>query len=136
MNLASRSARLLAQFVDGLAAFGPFVILVLLSPDEPSNPTVMVWLIALLLGIGYLFLADAQPGGQSFGKRMLDIAVVDERTGLPCTAWQSFVRNLLLSVLGFVDWVFIFGERRQRLGDIAAGTIVVRTAPFGAAYPR
>jgi uncharacterized RDD family membrane protein YckC len=35
------------------------------------------------------------------------------------------VRNILLSILGPIDWIFIFGERRQRLGDKAAGTIVV-----------
>jgi uncharacterized RDD family membrane protein YckC len=28
-------------------------------------------------------------------------------------------------ILGPIDWIFIFGDRRQRLGDKAAGTIVV-----------
>jgi hypothetical protein len=27
--------------------------------------------------------------------------------------------------LGPIDWIFIFGERHQRLGDEAAGTIVI-----------
>lgn len=136
MNLASRWARLLARIADALAAFAPFVVLVLRSPAEPAPTTVGAWLMALLFGIGYVFLADALPGGQSFGKRMLGIAVVDPRTGYPCSAGQSFLRNLPLAVLGFLDWVFIFGERRQRLGDMVAGTLVVRAAPFGAADPR
>jgi uncharacterized RDD family membrane protein YckC len=70
--------------------------------------------------------ADALPGGQSLGKRALGTAVVDARTGLPCGPWQSFVRNLLLGILGPLDWVFIFGSRHQRLGDLAARTIVIQ----------
>ena len=50
---------------------------------------------------------------------------VDANSGAPCSFWQSFIRNLLLAVLGPIDWIFIFGERHQRLGDKAAGTIVV-----------
>jgi uncharacterized RDD family membrane protein YckC len=55
------------------------------------------------------------------------MTVVDAKTGAPCTVWQSFVRNLLLAILGPLDWIFILGERHQRLGDKAAGTIVVET---------
>ncbi len=54
-------------------------------------------------------------------------AVVDARTGQPCTFGQSFVRNLLLSILGFIDWLFIFGRKRQRLGDMAAPTLVIKS---------
>jgi uncharacterized RDD family membrane protein YckC len=53
------------------------------------------------------------------------VRVVDARTGEPCTYRQSFIRNILLTFLGPIDWLFIFGERHQRLGDKAAGTIVV-----------
>jgi uncharacterized RDD family membrane protein YckC len=136
MNLASRSTRLAGQFLDAIIAFAPFLILVLLSAsdEEPAPFIVTLWMIALLFGVAYVFLADALPDGQSFGKRILGIAVVDQHTGRPCSPWQSFVRNLLLAVLGILDWVFIFGGRRQRLGDMAAGTVVVRAAPFGVAF--
>ena len=36
------------------------------------------------------------------------------------------MRNFLLALLGIIDWIFIFGDTRQRLGDMAANTIVVR----------
>lgn len=48
-------------------------------------------------------------------------------TGAPCSCGQSLARNLLLAVLGPIDWVFIFGERHQCLGDKLAGTIVRST---------
>ena len=72
----------------------------------------------------YFFFADGLHEGQSFAKRWLGIRVVDAKTGAPCTSWQSFGRNVF-TILGPLDWIFIFGERRQRLGDKPAGTIVI-----------
>ena len=56
---------------------------------------------------------------------MMNTAVVDGTNGRPCTFGQSFVRNFFLSLLGPIDWLFIFGRRRQRLGDRIAATIVI-----------
>jgi uncharacterized RDD family membrane protein YckC len=54
--------------------------------------------------------------------------VIDQPDGFPCSPRQSFVRNFLLFACAFFDWIAIFGERRQRLGDMAAQTIVVDVA--------
>jgi len=67
--------------------------------------------------------------GTLAAKRLLNTAVIDATTGQPCTYGKAFIRNLLLAVLGLIDWVFIFGEKRQRLGDKAANTIVIKTQP-------
>jgi uncharacterized RDD family membrane protein YckC len=80
---------------------------------------------AVGLFLGYLLLSDGLGNGQSFGKKLVNIAVVDEKTGAPCTYGGSMVRNVL-RMLGVFDWAFMFGERRQRLGDKAAGTVVVK----------
>ena len=134
MILASRPNRLIAQVLDTIIALVPFIALVFLAEMAPgwiARRIENLWLPALLVCLGYLFLADSLPGGQSYGKRLLGMAVVDERTGAPCSPWQSFVRNAMLSVLGIFDWAFIFGERRQRLGDMVARTIVVEAATVG-----
>jgi uncharacterized RDD family membrane protein YckC len=81
--------------------------------------------ITCLFAFLYTLLADGLEGGQSWGKRMVGIRVVSMQTGTPCSFGQSFIRNLLLMILGPIDWIFIFGDRRQRLGDKLAGTIVV-----------
>ena len=78
------------------------------------------------IAILYLLFQDGLGQGQSLGKRMVRTRVIDERTLCPGNFWQSFVRNLLLSFLGLIDWIFIFGEKRQRLGDMLAHTLVVR----------
>ena len=73
----------------------------------------------------YYLLADGLPGGQSLGKRWIGTRVIRVQTGEPCSFARSVVRNLFLAVLGPIDWVFIFGEHHQRLGDKVAGTAVV-----------
>jgi len=80
---------------------------------------------ALAMFAGYLLFSDGLGEGQSFGKKLVKIAVVDKTTGRPCGYGGSFVRNIA-RMFGLIDWVFMLGERRQRLGDKAANTIVVR----------
>jgi uncharacterized RDD family membrane protein YckC len=135
MILASRGSRLGAQILDSFIAFVPLfgvAILAGAAPEGIAGVFEVLLVPAILLVPLYILFADAFPGGQSYGKRMLGIAVVDRWSGAPCTAWQSFLRNVLLAVLGFFDWVFIFGEKQQRLGDMAAETIVVEAATVGA----
>jgi uncharacterized RDD family membrane protein YckC len=123
MPLASRTSRLLAQVIDGVIAFVPLVIaFIVASVNQTIGHPLMV--LGMVFAIGYYFLADGLPGGGSLAKQMLHLEVVDATTQRPCAYWQSFIRNLLLAVLGPIDWIFIFGERHQRLGDMAAGTIV------------
>lgn len=60
-----------------------------------------------------------------YSSRWLGMNVVSAYSGRPCSFGHSFIRNLLLALLGPIDWIVIFGERHQRLGDKAAGTVVV-----------
>ena len=124
VDLASRLQRLAAQFLDGLVAGAPALAAFLFMFLLPRAGIAML-LVATLFGVLYTLLADGLEGGQSIGKRMLGLRVISMATGAPCTFGQSFLRNLLLMILGPIDWIFIFGERHQRLGDKAAGTIVI-----------
>lgn len=126
MNYASRSSRLLGQFLDWLIAVVPIGVVMLLvtRADRVDSPWPMLaggWALV------YYFLADGLPNGGSVGKRWLGMSVIDPDSGNPCTYGQSFVRNLLLTMLGPIDWIFIFGHRHQRLGDKLANTVVVST---------
>ncbi len=124
MPYASRTNRLLGQIVDGLITSIPVLIAVVLSSVNETIGSVAIF-VALLFSAAYYFLADGLSGGGSLAKQWLHMAVVDARSGAPCSFGQSFLRNLLLAVLGPIDWVFIFGEQHQRLGDKLAGTVVV-----------
>jgi uncharacterized RDD family membrane protein YckC len=131
MILASRSSRVMAQVVDSFIAFVPFIAIMIIAESGVEALESLI-LPAFLLIPAYILFADALPGGQSYGKRMLGIAVVSKWNAAPCTAWQSFVRNVMLGIFGIIDWVFIFGEKQQRLGDMAADTIVVEAASIDA----
>jgi uncharacterized RDD family membrane protein YckC len=121
---ASRSNRLLGQIIDGVIGAGPLLVAAIFSSlSDTLGP--IFFIAAIAWSVFYYFFADGFTGGQSFGKRMLDMHVIDARARTPCGYGQSFVRNLLLAILGPIDWVFIFGERHQRLGDMIAGTVVI-----------
>ncbi len=70
--------------------------------------------------------------GQTVGKRMLHLRVVDAR-GLRLEPSQVMVRNLMRFIDGLPALYLLGGiacvlsAHRQRLGDLAAGTVVVRT---------
>ncbi|MBC8235266.1 RDD family protein [bacterium] len=123
-KLASPMERWLGQFLDGLIYLAIILVpLVLIAFVEGAR---FVIIIAFVIAIFYLLFQDGLKNGQSFGKRIVKTKVIDSRSGLPCTFGQSFVRNLLLSILGFIDWIFIVGAKKQRLGDKAASTLVVK----------
>jgi uncharacterized RDD family membrane protein YckC len=126
-NLASLGDRLGGQILDSIVAV--LAVLVTAIPLAISDTVGQITLAGgVLFALFYILFADGFRNGQSYGKRIMKTAVVDATTGEPCTFGQSFVRNLLLSILGVIDWVFIFGRRRQRLGDKAARTLVIKSA--------
>jgi uncharacterized RDD family membrane protein YckC len=122
-HLASRTGRLIGQIVDWFIGAVFIVIGIFLGALTFGLGMWFGWAIAAL----YYFFADGLNNGRSYGKVMLGMRVIDEKTRQPCTFLQSFVRNLILHLLGPIDWIFIVGERRRRLGDMLAGTIVVKT---------
>lgn len=132
--LAPRWSRFVAHLIDGIIIVAPIVVAALLLAFNESIGTLAL-VAAVCFGIAYYLFADSMQGGQSLGKRALDTAVIHAETGKPCSASQSFMRNFLLYLLGPIDWIFIFGERRQRLGDKLAGTIVIEAPGRASARP-
>jgi uncharacterized RDD family membrane protein YckC len=93
--------------------------------------------LGLLLGfcasVFYGFFLEGYWDGYTVGKKLLGIKVVKE-DGSPCTYGSTLLRNLLEIIDGLFYYVvgFIFmasGDKRQRLGDRVAGTVVVNEQP-------
>lgn len=93
-------------------------------------------IVGFLLQWGYGALCEWLLSGRTLGKALLGVRVLGQ-DGLPVTFSQAAVRNLLrlvdilpggylLGVLGCA-----FHPRRQRIGDLAAGTVVVRARGRG-----
>src|SRR6266581_1095419 len=96
---------------------------------------IVLILTVFLLFWGYFLLFEAFNDGRTPGKRLMGIRVVMD-TGHPLTFTAAAVRNLVRIVdmqplftyqvgLGFV----LFHPQNKRLGDIVAGTVVVRDRP-------
>jgi uncharacterized RDD family membrane protein YckC len=79
------------------------------------------------IGIFYDCFKDGIREGQSFGKGLMNLRVVDYYSGSPATLGQSFIRNC---VCGWLDAVCCFlvvflNTEGRRIGDQVAGTIVI-----------
>src|SRR2546429_1382529 len=105
--------------------------------EGPWTPLAAIVLIltVFLLFWGYFRLFEALNDGRTPGKRLMGIRVVMD-TGQPHTFTAAAVRNLVRIVdmqplftyqvgLAFV----LFHAQNKRLGDIVAGTVVVRDRP-------
>lgn len=143
--LASIGNRFIACAIDHgiqLVAFSVMVIAVVIvnnfaSLEETVNNSPK-WVIALCLIIIFLIMNGYFPlfewlwSGQTPGKRWLKLRVIRE-DGRPITFFEAMVRNLLRN-LDIMPWPFystglisVFAtEKDQRVGDLVAGTVVVR----------
>lgn len=87
----------------------------------------------LLVGVGwtlYYFFALESGDGQTLGKRAMGLRVVSA-DGTPATMEQIAKRTVVRILDGHVVGLIVMlatGERRQRLGDIVAGTVVTEAA--------
>lgn len=133
-RLASPVLRLAAAFIDWAAvAAGWSVMATILALFQLISRDLAGLLGAVgyfLLSQGYRIYTEWRWRGQSLGKRVLRLRVVDER-GLRLTFAQVVLRNLLrfidaLPLAYLVGGIAALVTRRgQRLGDLAAGTLVV-----------
>ena len=88
-------------------------------------------LISFALLWGYYIFFELLWNGQSPGKRLTNLRVM-RHDGMPITATESVVRNLIrlvdfLPLFYGVGVVTMFiNDQSRRLGDLAAGTLVVR----------
>ncbi len=103
--------------------------------DAPKWVIAVLILILFLIFAGYFIAFEWLWSGQTPGKRLLRLRVIRE-DGRPLTLWESVARNLLRisdAVPGFIIPVYSVGliaiflsGRDQRLGDVFAGTVVIR----------
>lgn len=137
--LAGPFRRLFAYLLDllfqvGLAAVGLIASLVLaLGTPSGFGPALAVY-FAMIWGYGIFW--EGLFNGQTPGKRLVGIRVVADR-GVPISAAQAVVRNLVGAVDGLIPFCYLTGltsmvltRKFQRLGDLAAGTMVVVEEPY------
>jgi uncharacterized RDD family membrane protein YckC len=132
LKKADLTHRFLAKFIDGLIA---------------SAFTLILFPVGILMGMTYLVISDGLFGGRSLGKRIIGLRVVRAADGGTITFKESLTRNalfgliILFSIIPVLGWILILtvglliiifeiyycvvDPTGQRVGDLAAGTMVV-----------
>jgi uncharacterized RDD family membrane protein YckC len=113
-----------------------------LHADQAAFSAVVfaISILALFLWyVGYFVAFETLWNGQTPGKRVIGIRVVRDG-GYPVTFMESTIRNLirvLESLFVYVPSIIsaLLSSENKRLGDLAAGTIVVRDRAFEVADP-
>jgi len=118
--------RVVAAIVD-LAIVSAGAALILFAGDSLTGERQGA-LTAVILGWAlYYFFALESGDGQTVGKRLMKLRVV-RANGAPAGMREVAVRTVLRVVDNYLIGLIVMlatGERRQRIGDLAAGTIVV-----------
>jgi uncharacterized RDD family membrane protein YckC len=145
LEVAGIGSRFVAQVVDWFIKWGILLVIVILisiaagmlGAALSSDKTISYLLAALATALFYAFLLgfdiyfEVRHNGQTPGKKIAGIRVLREG-GAPLDFRSACVRNLL-GLADFLPSFYLLGaflvmvsSRGQRLGDMAAGTIVVR----------
>lgn len=136
LNLAGIGSRIAAGALDallqGVAIFIAFLFLGALGGDLSIGVGIgLVSAIITVIALGYYVLFEVLNSGKTVGKMAAGIQVVRD-DGSPITFSASMVRNIV-RIVDALPFAFAIGliavfvtPKRQRLGDMAAGTIVIR----------
>lgn len=142
MPLAGIGSRFIALLVDYVIWYGALIVLALLAavllPGIKASSrisaqwaTAIVIFIVFLFNWGYFTLFEAFWNGRTPGKRVARIRVI-QRSGRAIGLFESMARNLVryIDQIPFFYAVGVIAmfvtKQHQRLGDLAAGTLVVR----------
>ena len=140
LTLAGVGSRAVARLLDQLIQLAVMIALAILAAlggsgsggDEGGALAVAgVILFLFLLQFGYDVLFETLGSGRTPGKRWAGLRVV-RVDGAPVGFLPSAIRNLLRlidflpGVYGVAILAVLISGRNQRLGDLAAGTVVVR----------
>ncbi len=138
-DIAGLGSRFIAQLLDslivGVIAFIVDVALIAGIRPADARDSLLTSLaaggITLLVYVGYFTLCEISTGGRTPGKSSGHLRVLDISGAAP-TAGQLLLRNVarILDLFAGVGVVVMFWNRQsRRVGDLLAGTVVVRVRP-------
>ncbi len=145
---ASLGNRFLASLLDGLISTGlsiPAILFFVAGLDKlkgyDNDAAPGLFFMAFffyLIPLCYNFIKDGLGQGQSWGKKALDIMVVNLDNNTPCDKGKSFFRNfisILVAIIPFIGWLIepimvLATDDGRKLGDKAANTQVIDKNKF------
>ncbi len=134
---ATPGSRFAAILVDSLAFTGGYVVVALVLglvgmvfgrySSFTAGLSIVFPLTLLVAVVAYQIVLNGR--GQTLGKRVMKIAVVDVNTGAPIGPGRSAVRLLMMNVMGipcYLGYLSVLGEGYRGWHDRAADSIVVK----------
>ena len=134
-QVAGLGTRAIAQVLDILIILGILtaVYFVAASFAVVGSAAAVLFLVigAFVVIFGYFWVSEALWSGQTIGKKAFRLRAVGDR-GEPLTFTQAGIRNIV-RIVDFLPYAYGVGlivlfanGKGKRLGDLAAGTIVVK----------
>lgn len=135
-QVAGLGTRAIAQLLDLLIVAAVLIVLSIASGAlavyiDPTIGNVMLIIGAFVVVFGYFWASEAMWSGQTLGKKAFRLRAVGDR-GEPLTWLQAGIRNIV-RIVDFLPYGYGVGAivlfangKGKRLGDLAAGTIVVK----------
>ncbi len=126
--IASIGERIAATLFDSLFIFGYAIVIISIYGGSQSKSLLTVLSVPIAL---YSIISELIMNGQSWGKKIMKIKVV-KTDGTSTTFSSYFLRwilrlvEIVLMIGSLATIIIILNRKGQRLGDIAAGTSVIR----------
>ena len=141
LPLAGVGSRFIGLLLDTLIEWTAFVIVILALAESGSTlGAVIVSSFLVLAIVAYNVIFEVAGGGRTPGKRVSGVRVVMDG-GEPVGLRASLIRNLIRLLEGFATAYIpaiisvLASDSNRRLGDHAAGTLVIRDRRPGAPAP-
>jgi uncharacterized RDD family membrane protein YckC len=136
-QVAGLGTRAVAQILDLLIVAGILLAMVLVAAGvgayTRSQPLVTLFFVlgSFVVIFGYFWISEAIWSGQTLGKKAFRLRAAGDQ-GEPLTLAQAGIRNIV-RIVDFLPYGYGIGlivlfanGKGKRLGDLAAGTIVVK----------
>lgn len=103
-----------------------------------SKEKLIFGVVLFILPLRYALIKDGIGEGQSYGKKAVDLMVINVNTNEPCTKMNSVGRNILFSIIWSIPYIgalleiiMVFANPDGRkISDLGAGTQVIEANEF------
>ncbi len=155
---AGAGMRILAYLIDGIISVIPLIIFLPIAiipfiryaevqshyggpyTAGPGAGMIILLIFAIIVGGGwslfYFLLRDGFGEGQSWGKKICGLMVVNLDNNQPCDKGKSFLRNIILWILNALALsiveliVLLVHDKGHRLGDMVGSTQVIEIVHY------
>ncbi len=128
-QMAGVGERLVATIIDEAVRWGYVFVIVMILRAFPGDFPNYLFLVLLMPFLFYSLICETIFNGQTTGKRVMGTKVIQADGSQPTFTsyflrWLLYYVDLYFSSIGLL--FILFTNKSQRLGDMAAGTVVIK----------